>query len=251
MKLVITHSYLESAALCARMMEEAVCNNPEGLIGLATGSTPIPVYEKMVQGKKEGKADYSNIHTINLDEYIGVPKENVNSYMYFMRKHLLDEAGVKKDNIYIPDGMAQPQAETARLNGYLNHHVMDIQLLSVGTNGHIGFNEPSDVFFDQYHIVTLTEETRQSNSRLFNRIEEVPKMAITMGIGGIMRAKKIAFLATGNEKLFAMKGILEEGDIIPKNQGTILKLHADCTIFLDKELANQITPADGVEVVCC
>ena len=126
---------------------------------------------------------------------------------------------------------------------------MEIQLLSVGTNGHIGFNEPDDVFYDKYHAVDLTEETRRSNSRLFSSIEVVPRAAITMGIGGIMRAKQIAFLATGGEKLRAMKAVLEKGNVTPKVQGTVLKLHRDCTIFLDRALAQQITPDRGVEVI--
>ena len=121
----------------------------------------------------------------------------------------------------------------------------------MGTNGHIGFNEPGEVFYDRYHQVELTQETRKSNSRLFERMDEVPTSAITMGIGGIMRARKIVFLATGQEKLRAMKAILEEGDVTPKIQGTILKFHPDCTIFLDRQLAEQIVPARNVEVVHC
>ena len=119
--------------------------------------------------------------------------------------------------------MKPVEEELARLNGYLDSHEMEIQLLSVGTNGHIGFNEPDDVFYDKYHAVDLTEETRRSNSRLFSSIEEVPRAAITMGIGGIMRAKQIAFLATGGEKLRAMKAVLEKGNVTPKVQGTDFK----------------------------
>lgn len=249
MKLVITHSYDESAELCAQMMNEVFRENPEALMGLATGTTPIPVYEKMVREHKAGTVDYSRARSINLDEYVGVAGDDPNSYLYFMRKHLFDKVDMPAENIWIPNGMAPVEEEVARLNAYLDAHEMEIQLLSAGTNGHVGFNEPNDVFYDKYHLVELTEETRKSNSRLFGSLDEVPLSAITMGIGGIMRAKKIAFLATGNEKLRAMKAILEEGNITPRVQGSVLKLHRDCMIFLDADLAGQITPDKGVEVI--
>lgn len=249
MKLVITHSYEESAALCTEMMNGVFREKPEALMGLATGSTPVPVYEKMVEAHKAGRVDYSRARSINLDEYIGLAGSDPNSYLYFMRTNLFDHVGISPERVWIPDGTKPVEGELARLNDYLDSHEMEIQLLSAGTNGHIGFNEPGDVFYDKYHAVELTEETRRSNSRLFNHIDEVPKAAITMGIGGIMRAKKIAFLATGDEKLRAMKAILEEGNITPRVQGTVLKLHRDCTIFLDHALARQITPDRGVEVI--
>ncbi len=148
----------------------------------------------------------------------------------------------------IPNGMADTQAELDRMNAFADANPIDVQLLSVGANGHIGFNEPSDVFYDRYHAVKLTQKTRESNSRLFSSIEEVPTEAITMGTGGIMRAKKIVFLATGEEKLDAMKKILEDGEVTPDCQGTILKFHQDCTLFLDKGMADQIRPAPYVEV---
>ena len=249
MKLVITHSYEESAALCAEMMNEVFREKPDALMGLATGSTPIPVYEKMAEAHRAGTVDYSQARSINLDEYIGLAGSDPNSYLYFMRTNLFDRVGMSPDNVWIPDGMKPVEEAHARLNGYLDSHEMEIQLLSAGTNGHIGFNEPDEVFYDKYHAVELTEETRRSNSRLFRSIDEVPKAAITMGIGGIMRAKKIAFLGSGNEILRAMKAILEEGNVTPRVQGTVLKLHRDCTVFLDHALARQITPDSGVEVI--
>jgi len=249
MKLVITHSYDESAELCAQMMNAVFQKKPDTLMGLATGSSPIPVYEKMVRAHKTGSVDYSHARSINLDEYIGVAGDDPNSYLYFMRTNFFDYVGISMDHILIPDGLKPAEDEIKRLNDYLDRNEMGIQLLSVGTNGHIGFNEPSDVFYDKYHVVKLTEETRKSNARLFKSLGEVPTSAITMGIGGIMRAKKIAFLATGSEKLRAMKAILEEGNITPEVQGTVLKLHHDCTICLDQGLAHQITPDKGVEVI--
>lgn len=248
MKLIITESYEQSAKLAAEMMLEVIRQKPDALLGLATGSTPIPVYAHMVEAAEKKKVDFSRVCTINLDEYVGLAGEDRNSYLYFMREHLLDACGIPLDHVMIPNGIAEPVKEVERMNNYADAHQIDVQLLSIGVNGHIGFNEPSHCFCDQYHTVTLTEQTRKSNSRLFSSIDEVPKEAITMGVGGIMRAKKIVFLATGEEKFAAMKQILEEGDVIPENQGTIMKFHQDCTVFLDKAVADRITPAAYVEV---
>lgn len=248
MKLVITKNYAQSAKLCAEMIMDVVREKRNALLGLATGSTPIPVYDHMAKTAKDGNVDFSGISTINLDEYVGLSNSNHNSYFYFMKKNFFDRCGINQEKVMIPNGTADVNMELERMNGYANSHQIDVQLLSVGVNGHIGFNEPSDRFYDQYHMVNLTDQTRESNSRLFTSIEEVPKSAITMGVGGIMRARKIAFLATGEEKLNAMKDILETGDITTGKQGTILKFHPDCTVFLDYAIADKIIPADYVEV---
>lgn len=248
MKLIVTESYEQSANLAARMMLDVVRQKPDALLGLATGTTPVPVYRYMAEEVRQKKTDFGRVRTINLDEYIGLDGVNPNSYLYFMREHLLDACRIPPGRVMIPDGMADTQAELDRMNAFADANPIDVQLLSVGVNGHIGFNEPSDVFYDRYHAVKLTKETRESNSRLFSSIEEVPTEAITMGTGGIMRAKKIVFLATGEEKLDAMKKILEDGEVTPRCQGTILKFHQDCTLFLDKAMAEQIRPAAYVEV---
>lgn len=248
MRLVITESYEQSAELSAEIMLEVIKQKPDALFGLATGSTPIPVYNHIVNAAKNQTVDFSKVRTINLDEYVGLAGDDPNSYLYFMKEHLLDSCGISMERVMIPDGMAPAAMEVERMNRYADSHPIDVQLLSVGVNGHIGFNEPSNRFYDRYHTVTLTEQTRKSNSRLFSKIEEVPKEAITMGVGGIMRAKKIVFLATGEEKFNAMKEMLEDGDVTPTNQGTILKFHPDCTVFLDRAIADRISPAAYVEV---
>lgn len=248
MKLIITESYGQSACLAARMMLDVVREKPDALLGLATGTTPVPVYRNMAGAVQQKKADFGRVRTINLDEYIGLGGEDPNSYLYFMRKHLLDACQIPPERVMIPDGMSDTDAELDRMNAFADANPIDVQLLSVGVNGHIGFNEPSDVFYDRYHAVKLTKKTRESNSRLFSSIEEVPTEAVTMGTGGIMRAKRIVFLATGKEKLEAMKNILEDGEVTPECQGTILKFHQDCTIFLDKALADCIRPAAYIEV---
>jgi glucosamine-6-phosphate deaminase len=165
-----------------------------------------------------------------------------------MQKHLFAPLNIPLSHIEIPCGTAKIEEEIERMNAFMDRHSIDVQLLSTGTNGHIGFNEPSDVFHDKYHCVALTQETRMCNSRLFSSIDEVPRAAITMGIGEIMRSKSIAFLATGEAKLHAMKTVLEDGDVTPAIQATILKFHRDCTIYLDNEIADKIKPSANVEV---
>lgn len=248
MKLFITENYDQGAFLAAQMMIKIVQEKSNALLGLATGTTPLPVYKYMTKAAAEGRVNFQEVRTINLDEYIGLEAEDPNSYCYFMRKNLLDACGISMDRVMIPKGTGNIDEELFRMNDFADTHQIDIQFLSVGVNGHIGFNEPSDVFHNKYHKVTLTEKTRQSNARLFPSITEVPKEAITMGVGGIMRAKKIVFLATGEEKLDAMKGILEDGDVSAGNPGTILKFHQDCTVFLEESLASRIKPAPYVEV---
>jgi glucosamine-6-phosphate deaminase len=247
-RLIITKSYEESAALCAQQIADIVKIKKDALLGLATGMTPIPVYENMVRLHKNKEVDFSHILSVNLDEYVGLSETDPNSYFYFMSKHLFDPLEIPRSRIEIPKGQGAMADEIERMNKFMDDHTIDVQLLSAGTNGHIGFNEPNSVFHDKYHYVTLTDETRMSNSRLFNNIDEVPSAAITMGIGGIMRAKCIAFLATGLEKLAVMKAILEDHDVTPKIQGTILKFHQDCTIYLDENLADKIKPSANVEV---
>ncbi|MEZ3435432.1 MAG: glucosamine-6-phosphate deaminase [Lachnospiraceae bacterium] len=248
MRLIVTESYEQSAYLSAQMMLDVIREKADALLGLATGSTPISVYKYMAEAARQKKVDFGRVRTINLDEYIGLSGEDPGSYLYFMRKHLLDPCQIPPKRVMIPDGMADVQEELHRMNQFADANPSDVQLLSVGVNGHIGFNEPSDVFYDRFHAVKLTQKTRESNSRLFSSMEEVPTEAITMGTGGIMRAKKIVFLATGDEKLDAMKKILEDGEVTPDCQGTILKFHQDCTIFLDQALAEHIRPAAYVEV---
>lgn len=247
MRLIITESYEQSARLAAADITEIVKAKPKALLGLATGSTPISVYRYMVEDAKHD-VDYTQVRTLNLDEYIGLAGEDENSYLYFMRQHLLDPCGIPMEHVMIPNGLGEVEAELRRLNEFADANPIDVQLLSVGVNGHIGFNEPDNRFYDHYHTVTLTERTRQSNSRLFHSIDEVPKAAITMGVGGIMRAAKIVFLATGEEKRAAMRAILEDGDVTPFNQGTVLKLHRDCVIYLDRQTAVGIKPAAYVSV---
>lgn len=249
MRLIITRSGLESAQLAAEAIRTALVQKPDMTLGLATGSTPIPVYQALVDAYQQGRADFSRIHAVNLDEYVGLSPDHPQSYRRYMEENLFRPVGIRPEQVVIPRGDLEPEGELVRLNQFTAAHPIDLQLLSVGVNGHIGFNEPESVFYDKYHLVSLAQQTRISNARFFSSMEEVPTQAITMGVGDIMRAGKIVFLATGQEKLPAMQAILEPGPVTPACQGTVLKLHRDCDIYLDQELAGQITPAPEVEVI--
>ncbi len=249
MRLVITKDYAQSARLTARHIARAAQQNPEALLGFATGTTPIPAYAALVEMVKKGELDLSRIHTVNLDEYVGLSPQNPNSYRFFMDEQLFVPAGVNPANVTIACGDAPSQSEElARLHAFSAAHRTDLQLLSVGVNGHIGFNEPDSVFHDGYHVVQLTQQTIESNARLFNSMEEVPRAAYTMGCGDIMRAKSIVFIATGENKHSAVRAMLEEGDVNPQIPATILKFHPCCTLYLDKDLVAGICPDTTVEV---
>ena len=214
----------------------AVVNlKPDCVLGLATGTTPIPTYQAMIEACRDGRADFSKVHTVNLDEYRGLQHDDPNSYHFFMKDNLFDHINIDPANTNVPDG-AEPDAEKAcssydelirSLGG------IDIQLLGIGHNGHIAFNEPTDHFPDGTHIVDLTQDTIEANSRLFNDISEVPTQAITMGIGSIMSARRILLLATGANKADAVRATLY-GPVTPQVPASILRLHPDVTIICDE-----------------
>ena len=249
MRLVITNGYEESARLTALHIARTVQEKPNALLGFATGTTPIPVYGALVEMVKKGEVDFSAAYTVNLDEYAGLPGSHPQSYRYFMNQHLFAPAGIQAEHVTIPQGDApDPHLELERLRRFSAAHRTDLQLLSIGVNGHIGFNEPDEIFHDSYHLVHLTEQTIKSNARLFSSIDEVPTQAFTMGVGDIMKAKSIVFIATGENKKSAIRTLVEEGPVTPQVQATILKFHPDCTLYLDKDLMAGITPALGVVV---
>lgn len=248
MKLVISKSYEEGARRVASHIAAAVQKRKDLLLGLATGSTPVPVYRCLAEGNARGEIDFSEARVVNLDEYVGLAKDHPNSYHRFMRENLLDAVGIPDSRFTIPRGDAPLEEELARLNAFAAQNPIDLQLLGVGANGHIGFNEPDTIFPDGYHAVTLAQGTIQDNARFFDNPESVPTMAITMGIGTIMRAGEIILLASGENKREAMRALLEEGDVTPAVPVTALKLHGNCTIYLDEALAKDIAVAPYITV---
>ncbi len=235
MRILETRNYGEMSALAAEMIAAQVLLKPRCVLGLATGSSPIGTYEKLVEAHKAGRLDFSQVRTVNLDEYCGLPEDNPQSYRYFMDHHLFSQVNISRENTYLPNGTAEDMAEESRryeaLVGSLGG--VDLQLLGIGHNGHIGFNEPTDSFPPVVHPVALTESTIQANSRLFSRVEDVPTQAITMGIGTILKAERILLIA-GADKQDILKEALY-GKVTPWVPASVLQLHRDVTVITCRE----------------
>ena len=212
---------------------------PNAIFGLATGSSPIPLYHEMIKLNKEGAMDFSKCRSWNLDEYVGLKPDHVCSYRRFMNEELFDHVNIDKANTHVPSGIAADMAkEAADYDAAIEAAGgIDIQLLGIGRNGHIGFNEPDDKFTYGTHVVTLTENTIQANARFFRSPDEVPRQAISMGIGNIMAAKCVVLVATGKDKAEAVYNTIR-GPITPKVPASILQLHPCCVILTDTEAAS-------------
>ena len=216
-------------------------SKPDSVLGLATGSTPIGMYRNMAQAYRDGEISYSRVRTFNLDEYVGLAKKHPCSYYYFMREYLFKDIDIPADNIDFLDGTASDLAqECARYEENIeNCGGIDLQLLGMGHNGHIGFNEPDTPFESLTHIVELTESTIKANSRFFDSEEEVPRKALTMGIKTIMHAKKIVFFVKGAAKAEVVRQVLQ-GPITPKVPASVLQLHPNLCVFLDHDAASKL-----------
>lgn len=240
MKVIITKDYDEMSRKAFEVMSGVVKSNPEAVIGLATGSTPIGLYKNMIKDHNENGTSYKKIKTVNLDEYAGLDVNSDQSYVYFMRDNLFNHIDIDLKNTNIENGKAADrEAECARYNALLETMQQDIQVLGIGSNGHIAFNEPGTPFGSVTHIVNLTESTIKDNSRLFKSIDEVPRQAFTMGLKNIMNAKKILILANGANKAKAVYGLVK-GEVTENVPASILQLHPDCTLVCDEAAAELI-----------
>ena len=240
MKVIIVKDYDEMSKEAFRVMHETVTGNPNAVLGLATGSTPIGLYKEMIKDHKENGTSYKNVKTANLDEYVGLDYSSDQSYVYFMRHNLFDHIDVDLNNTHIENGKAaDKQAECDRYNALLETLVPELQVLGIGSNGHIAFNEPGTPFDSVTHIVDLTESTIKDNSRLFERIEDVPRQAFTMGLKNIMNAKKIIILANGANKAKAVYGLVK-GEVTEEVPASILQRHDDCILICDELAAALI-----------
>lgn len=236
MRIICAKDYKEMSEMAADIIGAQVLLKPDAVLGLATGSTPIGTYEELVRRYEAGRLDFSKIKTVNLDEYRGLTRDNDQSYYYFMHSHLFDHININKNNTKVPDGM-EPDALKAGQdyeNIIKNYGGIDLQLLGLGNNGHIGFNEPGDEFIDKTHVVDLTESTIEANKRFFASIDDVPKQAYTMGIGSIMRAKRVLMVVNGRGKAEIVKEAFF-GPITPKVPASILQLHNDFILIGDVE----------------
>lgn len=218
-----------------------VIAKPNAVLGLATGSTPLKTYAEMIKLYESGAVDFSKVSTFNLDEYCKLDVKDVNSYHRFMHDNLFDHLNIPEKNINFLDGNAEnPEQECMDYENRIdNAGGIDIQLLGIGSNGHIAFNEPSDSFERYSHVVALKESTIKDNSRFFKSIEDVPTHAVTMGIGSIMKAKKILIIATGENKAQAVKQLINE-NVTPQCPASVLQFHSDVTLMLDKGAASLL-----------
>ncbi|WP_025725139.1 glucosamine-6-phosphate deaminase [Acholeplasma granularum] len=213
---------------------------PNAILGLATGTTPIPLYKNLIQAYKNGRVSFKDITTFNLDEYIGLPQTHKESYYSFMRHQLFNHIDINLNNTHIPSGILEPNEAIKVYQSQLSKHQIDVQLLGIGSNGHIGFNEPGTSFESTTQITQLAESTIKDNSRMFDSIEEVPTKSITMGIKDIMMANQIIVIATGLNKADAVLKMIE-GPVNESLPASILQKHSNVLVFLDKEAASKLT----------
>ena len=236
MKILKFATYEEMSAAAADILAKQISIKKDSVLGLATGSTPVGMYRRLVEMNKSGMIDFSQIKTVNLDEYYPISPENKQSYRYFMNENLFDHVNIDKANTFVPDGMA----ENAEIACEQHEKVIralggiDIQVLGIGQNGHIGFNEPEDNLYLYTHKTGLTENTIQANSRFFSEDEVMPNAALTMGMGTIFGAKKIIMLINGKNKREAFEKLLNDR-ITTDCPATLLKLHPNVTVLCDSE----------------
>lgn len=237
MKIIRAKDYQDMSHKAANIIAAQVILKPNCVLGLATGGTPVGAYADLVERYNKGDLDFSEVTTVNLDEYRGLPKEHPESYWSFMHRNLFDHVNVPAESIHLPDG-TNPDAEDAcKQYNEVIHSVggIDLQLLGLGPNGHIGFNEPGDAFELETHCVDLTAATIEANKRFFDGNEDlVPKQAYTMGIKTIMQARKVLVVVNGKGKAEAVKAMIT-GPVTPACPGSILQLHPDCTVVADEE----------------
>lgn len=234
MRIIEAKDYKDMSRKAAAVIAAQITLKPDCVLGLATGSSPIGLYDQLVEWYENGDLDFSKVSSVNLDEYKGLTRENDQSYYYFMHKNLFDRVNIDPKNTNVPDG-TEPDSdkECKRYEELVNSFGgVDIQLLGLGHNGHIGFNEPCDTFPKETHCVDLTETTIEANKRFFESADDVPKQAYTMGIGTIMKAKKILVVVSGEDKAETLAKVIC-GDVTPQIPGTILQMHPDVTIVAD------------------
>ena len=241
MRIIKAKDYDDMSKKAADIIASQVILKPKGVLGLATGSTPIGAYKELVSKYEAGRLDFSGITTVNLDEYKGLPRENDQSYYYFMNDNLFQHVNIDIINTHLPDGTIADSDQACQEYNEVIANVggIDLQLLGLGGNGHIGFNEPCDIFKKDTHCVDLTPETIEANKRFFASADDVPKQAYTMGIRTIMSAKQILVVASGKAKAQAVKEAFF-GEITPAVQASILQLHKNVIVVADEEALSLV-----------
>ena len=239
MELILCKNYDEMSERGANIIARAMIDRPNCILGLATGSTPVGMYKRLIEMNRARWIDFSGVTTFNLDEYYPISPENSQSYRYFMNENLFNHVNIDKKNTYVPNGNAtDAEAECKAYDAMIeNSRGIDIQVLGIGINGHIGFNEPDENLITGTHLTALTESTIEANARFFDSKDEVPRHALTMGIGSIMRARKIILLASGKNKHDAVMKLLD-GKLTTACPATMLKLHPDVILICDEAAYN-------------
>ncbi len=239
MNVIICKDYAAVSAAGADIIEKTVREKPDCTLGLATGSSPVGMYQELARRCREEKLDFSRVHSVNLDEYVGLEPTHDQSYRYFMDDNLFNHINIDKANTYVAKGVGDVDANLAEFNAILDKTDIDVQVLGVGPDGHLGFNEPGDTLWDGAHKEVLDESTIDANQRFFAKRDDVPRYAVTMGMGNIMRAKKLLMIVSGR-KHDAMRALLLSDKIDPHCPCTFLRLHRDATVILEESLANEI-----------
>ncbi len=239
-KITICENYDEVSKEAFKVMKP-ILEKDSPVLGLATGSSPVGLYKEMIKDHKENGTSYKNVLTWNLDEYVGLPRNHEQSYWTFMHENLFNYIDIPDENVHVPVGeSSDEEQECVNYEESMKGHTVDIQVLGIGSDGHIAFNEPGTPFDSLTHLMDLTEQTRSDNARFFeNDINKVPTKAITMGLASIMRAKKIIVIATGANKAEAVYGMLK-GPKTTDCPASILQDHADVTVLLDKAAASKL-----------
>lgn len=241
MKIIVTKNYEELSKAAANEMAKVVTEKANAILGLATGGSPIGMYKELIRMNNAGEIDFSQVTTVNLDEYVGLSGEHNQSYRFFMNDNLFNHINIDKNKTFVPNGLAENveeecknyDAKIAELGG------TDVQLLGVGNNGHIAFNEPDNFLVSGTHLTGLTQSTIEANARFFDSIDEVPKTALTMGLGGIMKAKKIIVIASGEGKAEAVRDMLS-GKITTDMPASMLQMHKDVVVIVDEAAAKLL-----------
>lgn len=241
MKIYCGKDYREMSRKAANVLSAQIILKPDSVIGLATGSTPIGTYDQLVNWYEKGDLDFSQVTSVNLDEYKGLSGDNEQSYRYFMDKNFFDRINIKKEKTFVPNGLEADTEKACQEYNDILHQLggIDLQLLGLGHNGHVGFNEPGEAFEKETHCINLAASTIEANQRFFEREEDVPRQAYTMGIKSIMQAKKILVIVSGESKAdIVAKAFL--GSVTPEVPASVLQLHNDVILIGDRPALSKL-----------
>ena len=240
MKVIICENYDELSQKAFEVMKEVVTSKENPVLGLATGSSPIGLYKCMIKDHKENGTDYSKVTTFNLDEYVGLERDHSQTYYTFMHENLFEGIEIPEENVHLPLGNGDLEQNCRDYEKAMEDYVVDIQLLGIGSNGHIGFNEPGTSFDSLTHVVELKESTRKDNARFFDPLgEEVPTHACTMGIATIMKSRKVLVVANGANKADAVYNMVK-GEVTEDCPASVLQRHNDVVVIVDKAAASKL-----------